>query len=128
MGVDIADATPEQRLAIDEPLAVPDLATFRILPWAQKCGWVVSDLHLRSGERCPFDPRAVRQNACARLAQHGLTYVAGLEVECHIFKVTDPRAQWSRLLHPARDAPACRDLAADDAAGQSCRSCEERRM
>ena len=25
-------------------LAMPDLATFRVLPWAHKCGWVVSDL------------------------------------------------------------------------------------
>ena len=29
-------------------LAMPDLATFRVLPWAHKCGWVVSDLWLSS--------------------------------------------------------------------------------
>lgn len=72
-------------------LAMPDLATFRVLPWAHKCGWVLSDLYLKSGERCPFDPRLIMQTACERLAQQGLTYVAGLEVECHIFKVTEPR-------------------------------------
>jgi glutamine synthetase len=82
-------------------LAVPDLATFRILPWAHKCGWVLSDLYLRSGERCPFDPRAVMQSACARLAQQGLTYVAGLEVECHIFKLTDPRNDLAYCTQPA---------------------------
>src|SRR6516165_7940625 len=32
--------------------AVPDLSTFRVLPWAHKCAWVVSDLYLSSGERC----------------------------------------------------------------------------
>src|SRR5271169_2481915 len=68
-------------------LAIPDLATFRVLPWAHKCGWVLSDLYLKSGERCPFDPRLIMQTACERLARQGLTYVAGLEVECHILKV-----------------------------------------
>ena len=71
-------------------LAVPDLATFRVLPWAHKCGWVLSDLYLKSGERCPLDPRLIMQTGCERLARHGLTYVGGLEVECHIFKVTEP--------------------------------------
>jgi glutamine synthetase len=71
--------------------AVPDLSTFRVLPWAHKCAWVVSDLYLSSGERCPFDPRLIMQTACERLAQQGLTYVGGVEVECHIVRVTDPR-------------------------------------
>ncbi|HME25336.1 MAG TPA: glutamine synthetase family protein [Acetobacteraceae bacterium] len=71
--------------------AVPDLSTFRVLPWAHKCAWVVSDLYLSSGERCPFDPRLIMQTACELLAQQGLTYVGGVEVECHIVRVTDPR-------------------------------------
>jgi glutamine synthetase len=37
-------------------LAMPDLATFRLLPWAHKCGWVLGDLYLKSGERCPLTP------------------------------------------------------------------------
>ena len=72
-------------------LAMPDLTTFRVLPWAHKCGWVVSDLYLKSGERCPLDPRLIMQTACGRLAQQGLTYVGGVEVECHIVKLTEPR-------------------------------------
>ena len=58
-------------------LAIPDLSTFRVLPWAHKCAWVVSDLYLLSGERCPFDPRLIMQIACERLTQQGFTYVAG---------------------------------------------------
>jgi len=81
-------------------LAMPDLATFRVLPWAHKCGWVLSDLYLKSGERCPFDPRLIMQTACERLARQGLTYVAGLEVECHILKVTDPRNSLSDCTQP----------------------------
>jgi glutamine synthetase len=72
-------------------LALPDLATFRVLPWAHKCGWVLSDLYLKSGERCPFDSRLIMQTACDRLSRQGLTYVGGVEIECHILKVADPR-------------------------------------
>ena len=82
-------------------LAIPDPATFRVLPWAHKCGWVLSDLYLKSGERCPLDPRLVMQTACDRLTQQGLTYVAGLEIECHIFKVTDPRNGLADCTQPA---------------------------
>jgi len=81
-------------------LAMPDLATFRVLPWARKCGWVVSDLYLKSGERCPFDPRLIMQTACNRLAKQGLTYVAGLEIECHILKVADPQNNLSNCTQP----------------------------
>jgi glutamine synthetase len=82
-------------------LAVPDLATFRVLPWAHKCGWVLSDLYLKSGERCPLDSRQIMQTACNRLAKQGLIYVAGLEVECHIFKVTDPNNSLADCTQPA---------------------------
>ena len=81
-------------------LAMPDLATFRVLPWARKCGWVVSDLYLKSGERCPFDPRLIMQTACNRLAKQGLTYVAGLEIECHILKIADPQNNLSNCTQP----------------------------
>jgi glutamine synthetase len=86
-------------------LAMPDPATFRVLPWAHKCGWVLGDLFLKSGERCPLDPRLVMQTACERLANQGLTYVAGLEIECHILKIIDPRSSLADCTQPAA-APA----------------------
>lgn len=81
--------------------AVPDLGTFRVLPWAHKCGWVLSDLYLSSGERCPFDPRLIMQTACDRLSRQGLSYVGGIEVECHVLKVTDPRNALADCTQPA---------------------------
>jgi len=71
-------------------LALPDPTTFRVLPWAQKTGWVLSDLYLRDGQRCPFDPRRVMQKACAELEAAGYQFVAGAELECHVFKLADP--------------------------------------
>jgi glutamine synthetase len=82
-------------------LAMPDLSTFRVLPWAHKCGWVVSDVYLSSGERCPFDPRLVMQTACDQLAQQGLIYIGGIEIECHILKVIDPRNGFPDCTQPA---------------------------
>ena len=72
-------------------LAILDPVTFRILPWAKKTGWVLSDLYLTSGERCPFDPRGVMQSACTKLREAGFEFVGGIEVECHVFKVADAR-------------------------------------
>jgi glutamine synthetase len=80
--------------------AVPDLGTFRVLPWAHKCGWVMSDLYLSSGERCPLDPRLIMQTACGLLARHGFSYLGGVEVECHIVKVTDPRIDLADCTQP----------------------------
>jgi glutamine synthetase len=80
--------------------AIPDLSTFRVLPWAHKCAWVVSDLYLSSGERCPFDPRLVMQTACKRLAEQGLDYVGGVEIECHILKITEARNDLADCTQP----------------------------
>jgi glutamine synthetase len=85
-------------------LAVADLSTFRILPWAKKAAMVIADLYLSDGEPCPFDPRRVMRDACAALAERGLSFVGGVEVECHIFKVDDPRLQLEDCTHPAQPA------------------------
>ena len=83
-------------------LAIPDLSTFRVLPWAHKCAWVVSDLYLLSGERCPLrspSDHADRLRAAGR--QQGFTYVGGVEVECHILKITDPRNDLADCTQPS---------------------------
>jgi glutamine synthetase len=89
-------------------LAIPDLRTFRVLPWAHKCGWVLSDLYLTSAERCPLDPRLIMQTACEQLAQHGLTYIGGIEIECHILKISNLRNDLSDCTQP----PASPDVEA----------------
>jgi glutamine synthetase len=70
-------------------LGLPDLATFHILPWARNTGWILCDMYLTTGERWPFDPRAVMQKACGALAAQGFDYIGGVEVEFHVFKVDD---------------------------------------
>ena len=82
-------------------LAVPDLDTFRIVPWARRAATLLSDLYLSDGEPCPFDPRSVMRRAAAALAGQGLSYVAGLEVECHMFRLVDGRTGLPDCTQPA---------------------------
>ena len=83
-------AMPEMKGGADL-LMVADPATFRILPWAPRTGWVLCDLFFPDGRPVPFATRrlygAVLQDLCAR----GFEYVAGLEVEFHIFRLDDAR-------------------------------------
>jgi glutamine synthetase len=83
-------------------LAVPDLDTFRILPWASKTASVLSDVYLTDGEACPYDPRMVMRKALAALADKGLSYVGGVEVECHIFRVVDGHTDLTDCTQPPK--------------------------
>lgn len=72
-------------------LMIADPATFRVLPWAHKTGWLLCDLKFPNGKPVPFDTRGLLKQALARLGKAGYGYVAGLEVEFHIFRIADPR-------------------------------------
>jgi glutamine synthetase len=85
---------PELEGAADA-LMVADPATFRVLPWAHKTGWLLCDLRFpgssNAGKPVPFDTRAILKDALAKLAKAGCGFLAGLEVEFHVFRITDPR-------------------------------------
>ena len=71
-------------------LMVADPTTFRVLPWLQNTGWVLCDAYFSSGKPVPFATRALLRAAAAKLADTGHEFLAGLEVEFHVFKVVDP--------------------------------------
>ncbi len=79
-----------------DAILVPDPLTFRVLPWAPRTGWVLSEMYLASGEPMPLDTRAVMKRALRRLHERGLDFVGGLEVEFYICKLED------RMLEPAQ--------------------------
>ena len=80
---------PEMQGAADV-LMMPDASTFRVLPWAPDTGWVLCDLAFQDGRPVPFDTRALLKKALGALAATGHEFVAGLEVEFHVFRITDP--------------------------------------
>lgn len=70
---------------------VADPSTFKVLPWASRTGWVLCDAYMSDGRPCPYATRQIMQRAVAQLAERGLEFVAGLEVEFHVFKLDDAR-------------------------------------
>ena len=70
---------------------VADPATFRVLPWANKTGWVLCDIYFSNGKPVPFSTRALCREALTRLGEAGYDFLAGLEVEFHLFKIENPR-------------------------------------
>ncbi|TXL73609.1 glutamine synthetase [Vineibacter terrae] len=74
-----------------DALMVADPTTFRILPWAPKTGWVLCDLHFADGRPVPFSTRHLYRKVLGQLATAGYDFMAGLEVEFHVFKLLDPR-------------------------------------
>lgn len=77
-----------------DAILVPDPLTFRVLPWAARTGWILSEMYLVNGEPVPFDTRAVMKKQLRELERRGLDFVAGLEVEFYICKLED------RMLKP----------------------------
>ena len=71
-------------------LIVPDPTTFRILPWAPSSGWVLCDPYFHDGRPVPFGTRHILARAVEALKRRGYAFLAGLEVEFHVFRATDP--------------------------------------
>ncbi|WP_425258516.1 glutamine synthetase [Rubrivivax sp. RP6-9] len=110
-------------------LLLPDPDSFRVLPWAPGTGWLQAQPWFEDGSPVPIDPRGVLQAALKRLADAGFGLTCGLEVEFHVYRITDARddpaqAAWPAeppavaLLHPGwqllseAHADACDDMLA----------------
>ena len=72
-------------------LMLADPNTFRILPWADKTGWLLCDIFFADGQPVPFSARARCRDALNSLGKAGFDFLAGLEVEFHLFKLENPR-------------------------------------
>src|SRR4029077_9509770 len=72
-------------------LMVADPTTFRVLPWAPTTGWLLCDIYFSDGRPVPFATRHLYRSVLEKLGQRGYDFVAGLEVEFHIFKLDDAK-------------------------------------
>ena len=72
-------------------LMIADPTTFRVLPWAPQTGWVLCDLYFQDGRPVPFSTRHLYRDVLRKLGHAGYDYLAGLEVEFHVFKIENPR-------------------------------------
>ena len=83
-------AMPEMEGAADF-LMIADPTTFRVLPWAERTGWVLCDIYFQNGKPVPFSTRRLCQEALGKLAKRGYDFMAGLEVEFHLYKIENTR-------------------------------------
>lgn len=79
-------------------LLLADPASFRQLPWTPASGWVQCQPWFQDGTPVELDTRRVLQRALARLAEAGYGMKCGLEVEFHIYRIDDTRAQMDPAL------------------------------
>jgi glutamine synthetase len=78
----------EEFTGFPDVVIVPDPTTFRVLPWADSTAWMLCDAYFANGRPVPLDPRRILRDQLARLAEHGQSYVTGLEVEFYITRRT----------------------------------------
>ena len=50
-------------------LMIADPLTFRVLPWAQRTGWVLCDIYFANGKPVPFSTRHLYRRVLQRLAE-----------------------------------------------------------
>ena len=92
-------------------MLLPDPASFHTLPWAPETGAMRAQAWFADARPVPFDTRGVLQRALQALGEAGYAMRCGLEVEFHIYRITDPRldpmnAAWPheppavQMLHP----------------------------
>ncbi len=73
-------------------MMLPDPTTFQVLPWTEGTGWLLCDLVSPDGEPVGYATRSVCAAAEAKLAERGLRFRAGLEVEFHLYRVMNESA------------------------------------
>jgi glutamine synthetase len=74
-------------------LLLADPTSFKQLPWTPATGWVRAQPWFADGQPVELDTRRVLQRALGRLADAGYAMRCGLEVEFHIYRIDDTRAQ-----------------------------------
>ncbi len=79
---------------------VAEPTTFRVLPWADNTGWLLCDIYFTNGKPVPFSTRQILRDALARLRTAGFDFLAGLEVEFHLFKLENRRLDPSDATWP----------------------------
>lgn len=96
----LGDAFPEWRGNLYDIAMVPDLAT--LVEWKPGLDSVIGDYWLKDGRPVPICPRNLVKRLVARLADHGYTAIAAVEIEATLFEesVQEARRRGYRDLTP----------------------------
>ncbi len=91
----------EEFTGFPDVVIVPDPETFRVLPWADRTGWLLCDVYFSNGKPMPLDGRAIMREQLRRLEQAGYGFTAGLEVEYYIVRLVNQRIGLGQTGQPA---------------------------
>jgi glutamine synthetase len=86
--------------AAGDMVMVADPCRFHVLPWAPHSGWILCDLYQPDGTPHPLSTRGVMRRMLGKLAERGLTWRAGLEVEFHLLRCDEPVAASDHIQMP----------------------------
>lgn len=89
-GFDIPELT-----GFPDMVLVPDPTTFRILPWADRTGWVICDAYFSNGKPVPLDARRLLRQQVEAAAEMGFEFLSGLEVEFYVVRRDTDRIELS---------------------------------
>ncbi len=81
---------------------VPDPATFRVLPYADRTGWILSDAYFANGRPIPLDGRGLLRRQLARLAERGLEVYSGIEVELYVTRLAHTSIGFDETAQPGQ--------------------------
>lgn len=94
-GFDIDELT-----GFPDMVLVPDPSTFRVLPFADRTGWVLTDGYFSNGKPVPLDPRGIMRQQVKAAKEAGYDFLAGLEVEFYLVRRDSPRIELSETGWP----------------------------
>jgi glutamine synthetase len=77
----------EELTGFPDVVLVPDPATFQVLPWADRTGWMLCDVYFSNGQPMPLDGRGLLRRMLGDLAGAGYDYLAGIEIEYYIVRL-----------------------------------------
>ncbi|WP_431975852.1 glutamine synthetase family protein [Micromonospora haikouensis] len=85
---------------------VPDPSSFRVVPWAERTGWVLCDVRFPDGSPVPFCTRSLLRDQVGALAGRGYGMTVGAELEFHVFRAAGAGLTGDRVGRPGAPGAA----------------------
>jgi glutamine synthetase len=79
----------EEFTGFPDVMLVPDPSSYRVLPWADRTGWMLCDVYFGNGQPVPLDGRGLLRRVLASLSDAGFDFLGGIEVEFYIVVRSD---------------------------------------
>ena len=90
----------EELTGFPDMVLVPDPTTFRVLPWADRTGWVLTDAYFADGRPVPLDARRLMREQVRAASEAGYDFLGGLEVEFYVLRRDSSRIELSETGWP----------------------------